>query len=511
MGDERIFKTDKRIRLGIWGLGRGGRLADSARLLNIDIVAGCDIHPYMRETFRQAFPEAFVSADEDTFLAQDFDAVLIATYLPDHAKHILKALAAGKHILCEVTPFRTPADGVRVVEAVEKSGKIFNLLENYPFTRENTYVRKLWREGFFGDFMYGEGCYVHECRVLQYAYNVSTGLPIEPGYHLHNWRSTLNIHHYCTHSLGPVMCITGLRPVEVSAFPCDVHLPGHMSGGTACPSMIRMSNGGLFRNFMGATTNDRHFELRLWGTNASMENIHELKIRVGACGGGPLLNVKADWSELADVAGKTEHNGGDFWELYYFAREFLTGEPAPWDIYSAADATLAGLMAARSEENGGKPLPIPDFRNPAERDAYRNDQGFPRPPFDPEHIFPEGHDPKLTGHFNTVMAKFYPLYPLSGIPVYHMALDGMKIYDDIADEAGKMRVVENVGRLIHCLPELAENCLLAQKIADAYPDSRPGVMLRGVLADVDLDRVLNVEATRKALQEWLDSRYAEAK
>ena len=33
MGDERIFKTDKRIRLGIWGLGRGGRLADNARLL----------------------------------------------------------------------------------------------------------------------------------------------------------------------------------------------------------------------------------------------------------------------------------------------------------------------------------------------------------------------------------------------------------------------------------------------------------------------------------------------
>ena len=25
MSDERIFKTDKRIRLGIWGLGRGGR------------------------------------------------------------------------------------------------------------------------------------------------------------------------------------------------------------------------------------------------------------------------------------------------------------------------------------------------------------------------------------------------------------------------------------------------------------------------------------------------------
>ena len=302
------------------------------------------------------------------------------------------------------------------------------------------------------------------------------------------------------------MCITGLRPVEVSAFPCDVRLPGHMSGGTACPSMIRMSNGGLFRNFMGATTNDRHFELRLWGTNASVENIHELKIRVGACGGGSLLNVKAEWSELAEIAGKTEHNGGDFWELYYFAREFLTGEPAPWDIYSAADATLAGIMAGRSADKDGQPLPIPDFRNPAEREAYRGDDAASRAPFDPEHIFPEGHDRELTGHFNTVMTKLYPLQPVGGIPAYHMALDGMKIYDDIADEAGKRQVAENVERLIRCLPELAENCLLARKIAEAYPDSRPGIMLRGVLADVDPDRILNVEATRKELQDWLDSR-----
>ena len=52
---------------------------------------------------------------------------------------------------------------------------------------------------------------------------------------------------------------------------------------------------------------------------------------------------------------------------------------------------------------------------------------------------------------------------------------------------------------------------MAQKIADAYPDSRPGVMLRGVLADVDLNRILNAEATRKELQEWLDSRYTEVK
>ena len=512
MQDNRIFKTDRRIKMGVWGLGRGGRLASDARLLNIDIVAGCDINPRMREKFAEVFPDAFITADENEFLAQDFDAVLIATFFQNHAKHTIMALEAGKHVLCEVTSFYTPAEGVQVVEAVEKSGKIYNLLENCPFTKENMYVHKLWKEGFFGDFMYGEACYLHECRTLQYAYNISGGIPIVPGNHAHNWRSTINTHYYNTHSLGPIMQITGLRPVEVSAPRCEVSLPGYLDPrrGTAYPSMIRMSNGALVRNIMGATTNDSHFELRLWGTKASSENIHGLKIRVGACGSGQMLDIKADWSELAEIASKSGHGGGDFWELYYFAREFLTGEPAPWDIYSSADVTLAGIMAARSSENNGKVFTIPDFRNPAERDQYRNDNLSSQPLFDPEHIFPEDHDPALTGQFNQVMTKLYPLYLGSGIPVYHMALDGMKIYSDIADAEGKIRIIENVGRLIHCLPELAENCLLAQKIADAYPDSLPGKMLRRVLNDIDLKKVLDVENTGRELQEWLDSRYVRA-
>ncbi len=36
----------------------------------------------------------------------------------------------------------TPAGGVALVEAVESSGKAYNLLENYPFSKENQYARK---------------------------------------------------------------------------------------------------------------------------------------------------------------------------------------------------------------------------------------------------------------------------------------------------------------------------------------------------------------------------------
>ncbi len=127
----------KHLRLGIWGLGRGSSFISSARALGIEIVAGCDISPAMRTHFKEICPEAEVVEDEDAFFKMDFDAVLIATFFPDHAKHTLKALAAGKHVLCEVTSFLTPAQGVEVVEAVEASGLVYNLAENYPFDKKN--------------------------------------------------------------------------------------------------------------------------------------------------------------------------------------------------------------------------------------------------------------------------------------------------------------------------------------------------------------------------------------
>ena len=118
---EPILKTDKRLRLGIWGLGRGAAFIKAANELNIDIVAGCDTNPIMREQFRKTCPDAFITADDTEFLAyKNMDAVLVATYFPCHAEHSIRALEAGFHVMCEVTSFTSPGEGVRLLEAVEK-------------------------------------------------------------------------------------------------------------------------------------------------------------------------------------------------------------------------------------------------------------------------------------------------------------------------------------------------------------------------------------------------------
>jgi hypothetical protein len=139
------------------------------------------------------------------------------------------------------------------------------------------------------------------------------------------------------------------------------------------PSLIQMSNGGVVRNLMGAATHDSHSQ-RIWGTLGAYTIDHDgVRLRLGASGQSPLLNVTPEWEGLGQLAAGTGHGGGDFWTLYYFAREIFSGEKGPFDIYGGCDVTIPGIQALRSQREGGKPMEVPDFRKKADRDRYRND------------------------------------------------------------------------------------------------------------------------------------------
>lgn len=405
----RVFRTNRRIKLGIWGLGRGMSFYRACRDLHFEVVAGCDFNEHLRDRFRKENPGAFVTDDAEEFLAAGFDAVLLATYCPAHADHAIRCLEAGKHVLSEVTAFFTMAQGVRLVEAVERSGRVYNMAENYPYTRPNLWLADQWRRGLFGDLMYAEYEYVHEIRELAYCW--LDGSPIQPGWTVHNWRSWLNFHYYNTHSLGPVMHITGARPVRVVALPSGVQLPGYPprrpmdSIATIAPSLISLDNGGLMRNLMGSTTNDTHHQ-RLWGTLGAAElDERGLRLRLGGAGSSPKLAVEPRWPDarLGRLADRMGHWGGDFWVLHQFARHILEGKPAFFDVYRSADCTIPGLLAYRSAVENGKPYDVPDFRKRPDRNRWRRDT-YGQPPFDVKGgMFPAKEDRMVAGEFTAVM------------------------------------------------------------------------------------------------------------
>lgn len=474
----KVFDTERRIRLGIWGLGRGRDFYNTCKLLNIDVVAGCDYNEHMRRHFLECNPGAFATADADEFLKKDFDAVLLASYFPEHAGDAIRCLRSGKHVLSEVASFFAMAEGVQLVEEVEKSCLIYNLAENYPFTVPNMYLARKWREGLFGDLMYAEYEYVHEIREFVYIYNPD-GAPIQPGNTVHSWRSWLNSHYYCTHSLGPIMVITGTRPTRVVALPGKQRvagdlMPGSVGPGGIAPSLINMDNGAVVRNLMGDTTNDTRTQ-RLWGTRGAAE-INDggiLRLRLGGGGGSPRYEVLPHADAMGELAVKTGHGGGDFWVLYYFARQILTGVKAPFDIYNACDVTIPGILAYRSSLEGGQPYAVPDFRHKAEREKYRNDHWRQEAYDYKKGVFPAAADYNLTRHFTQTMKDI-----LHYARLYRAYADWKKVRDDMVFPLGHYALANQM--VLQNEPMRAAY-VMARKIADAYPDSDGARVLREML------------------------------
>lgn len=491
-----IFPANKRLRLGVWGLGRGLHIVAVAKALNIDIVAGCDFNPHFIEIFRKQIPSGRFTNDSDEFLSWDFDAVLIATYCPAHAEHSIKALNAGKHVLSEVTAFHTLAEGVALIEAVEKSGKVYQLAENYPYQPNNRYLTQLWQSGWFGQLQYAEYSYVHDC--LNFTYTYIDATPVKPGYSVHNWRSWLPWHYYCTHSIGPVMYITGERPTEVVSLKGSVQLPGQILppgvglAGVA-PSLIRFGNGGLMRNLMGNTTLDNDVQ-RLYGTRASAE-IKDGKLLLRPCGRGHswFLETIPEEDALSRIADSTGHGGGDFWTLYHFANQIFNGTPAPFDCYRAADVTLPGILAYRSAEEGGQPQEIPDLRVKAVRDKYRHDTFAPARCDTTTIAFSSPSSQEKAASFTDVMSRL-----LDAADLWQHYAHSRPIYAALKEPEA---VIQLADRMLERLSFIQQAIRDAQSLLGIEPDGNGERVLRETLDRFDTNALLSPNALSQLLQE----------
>lgn len=125
----RIYGANDRIRIG--GIGTGGRcqylLSLLKNLQGNEIVSLCDVYAPRREQARTRIaPAAKLETDFRAVLdRKDIDAVVIGS--PDHW-HVpmsLAAAAVGKDIYCEKPVTHEPEEGLKLVQAIESSKRIF--------------------------------------------------------------------------------------------------------------------------------------------------------------------------------------------------------------------------------------------------------------------------------------------------------------------------------------------------------------------------------------------------
>lgn len=92
--------------------------------------------------------------DAESLIADpDIDLVIVATFNPDHARHAIMALNAGKHVLCEKPFGLTVADVDAMAAAARKAGKVVLPFQQRHYEKDFQKVREICDSGILGDIV----------------------------------------------------------------------------------------------------------------------------------------------------------------------------------------------------------------------------------------------------------------------------------------------------------------------------------------------------------------------
>lgn len=376
----------KKIRVGVLGAYRGKQMIEfCCKSDNAELVAICDKNVELLDKQKEERKDLDIAyyTDFDEFIKHDMDAVVLANYAHQHAPFAIKAMKEGKHVYSEVLPCQCMKEAVELIETVEETGKIYAYGENYCYMQSPYEMKRLYRAGKIGELEYAEGEYIHNCEELW--------PDITYGERDH-WRNRhMYSNFYCTHSIGPIIHITGLRPVSVVGFESTMterHLRvGAMSGQFGI-EMITLENGAIVKSIHG----DLYKCSIFWSLYGSKGRVECGREGAGLSRDEVLGNIYLDADEysgeyskkpiekymardaLTDKAEKFGHGGSDFYSMYHFIEKIRGSKDADIiDVYEALDMFLPGLFAYRSVLAGGIPVAIPDLRKKEVRDEYRND------------------------------------------------------------------------------------------------------------------------------------------
>jgi predicted dehydrogenase len=279
------------------------------------------------------------------------------------------------------------AEGVALVRAAEKSKAIYMLAENYPYMIFNREMRRVYRSGTLGKALFAEGEYNH---------------PMSPGddldYYISlcpsskHWRYALPRTYYITHSMAPLMYITGATPTRVRALPIlnpepvDKNTFVRNVAEKAAIILTQNDDGSVFRVTGCSGFGHHESSYRICAENGQIENLRDHSDRVllsynswqkpEGCEASKIY--KPDFTDKDDaLIAKAGHGGGDF----FVAREFLDcireGRQPEFDVYFATAMASAAILGHRSLLEDGKPYDIPDFRKEEDRVKYENDRISP--------------------------------------------------------------------------------------------------------------------------------------
>jgi len=366
-----------KLRVGVLGLRRGRtHLRNFLRLEEAEVVGAADRFEQWRQRAQEMVDAAGtdrpeIVAEYGELLAMEPDAIVVATNGKLQVEHACQALAAGCHVLSEVPGAYTADEWVRLRNAVQQAGRTYMLGENSCFLDFLRYWRKWLLDGELGAVSLAEGEYVHYLPQTLYTPDGTRLSPSEAREQGRTdvtpiWRADQPPIQYLTHDLGPLLEVLDDRCVSVSCRSAPWRCKDAPLRSDGQFALFETAKGVLIRILVTLNTKrpgDHRY--RIFGVDGGAEWFSD----EGHCRASRRDRPEKDGWERIDIGAAAAeddptagHGGTDLKLAHCFAQAILGGRPAPIDVYRAIEYSLPGIIAARSADLGGVPLPIPDLR-----------------------------------------------------------------------------------------------------------------------------------------------------
>jgi len=284
--------------------------------------------------------------------------VAIFTGAPDHTRHALLCMNAGKHVVSAVPAAVSLEECERLKEAKERTGVRYMMAESSWYRQECIAAREMFRAGEFGDLFYSE---------VEYYHNNICCRPSQPD----AWRFGLPPMWYPTHSIGFLVGVTGERIVQVSCLGCwEEGFPKENPYGNP------------FSNEMALGRTDRGHPCRFgvfWRVAAGGERAQWFGTRKSCymASSGGLANAievadgdRSPWNvpqywKTDRLPEAMRHDSGHGGSAVFICAEFIEAlladrEPVI-DLYESLAIVAPGLVAHQSALKGGEQLRVPSF------------------------------------------------------------------------------------------------------------------------------------------------------
>ncbi len=371
----------------------------------------CDLIPERAKNYSERFGVDVLGSFEEALASDAVNAVAIFTQRFKHGPMVIEALKAGKHVYSAV-PCAIKVGEIReIAELVKATRLTYSMGETGFYRAPAVLCRKLYREGKFGRFVYGEAQYNHDIRNMEQSFRSSGG---------EDWKRYAGIPpmFYPTHSTSMILsALPGVHAVSVSAQGFEdprtdiygrggVNLYDNPFGNTAM--LLKLSNGGIARiseNRCVGWQSPETYISQFYGTDGCYEfsvahhyfsewnpdqpgkvmmkeisdqlfptSVSEA-LKADPAAGLQAIASGAGFSETAPIQMTDRlpesyrgmpngHNGTHQFLIDDFCRAFISGKLSPTNIWAVARFNIPGLIAHESALRDGELLPVPDLGDP---------------------------------------------------------------------------------------------------------------------------------------------------